>query len=93
MASVSYDMESVSTGSNFSNIKKHICIIPSYHWHPDRSCDTLVGVGVTLPTPRVICNDSKDVKAKEDIVVDVSDDASAETETKKKKATTEKEIL
>jgi hypothetical protein len=87
MATAPDDMDNVSTGSTSTDTEKHIRIIRSEIRRPDPS-GTLVGVGITVPTPRVIQNDSEeDEKVNEDLVVDVSDEASKETEPKKKKAT------
>jgi hypothetical protein len=72
LASVPDDTDNVSTGSNSIDSKKHIHIIWSEIWRLDPS-GTLAGVGITLPTPSVICNDSEEEKAI-DKIVDVSDD-------------------
>jgi hypothetical protein len=82
MASAPDDTDNVSTGSNSTDTEKHIRIIWSEIQRPDPS-GTLAGVGITLPTPRVIRNDSEEEKAIDEIV-DVSDD---ESEPKKKKST------
>jgi hypothetical protein len=92
MAPAPDDTDNVSTGSTSTDTEKHIHIIWSDHRRPDPS-GTLVGVGITVPTPRVIRNDSEDERVIEDVVVDVSDEASTETEPKKKKAITSEKVL
>jgi hypothetical protein len=74
------DTDNVSVGSHSTDTEKHIRIIRSDHRRPDPS-GVLVGVGATLPTPKVIRvdleNEEKEKAEREPI--DVSDEASIDS--------------